>query len=257
MNKDRSHRRRRRSASPRQAPIPHGCYPLRQRDLATHRAIFTEYLRIHKDLDLSCLSDDEAKGRWKSFTNKWNSGSLAEGWYLWSEPPSSSTQNTEPACNPTNHYEDEEDEYGPAAPTHEPPPRDKTLATLRKDLKAERKVDKARFEELNPRAPPGSRERFLEKKRETAAANKSFRERNDDPTHEIADKDLMGDNGDEKEEIRKRLEKEQRQKSEREMKREEVLRAREAEREERLAKYRAKEEKTMEMLMELARKRFG
>lgn len=49
----------------------------------------------------------------------------------------------------------------------------------------------------------------------------------------------------------------ERKKNEREIRREEMLRARAAEREERLTVHRAKEEKTVEMLKALAKERFG
>ena len=56
----------------------------------------------------------------------------------------------------------------------------------------------------------------------------------------------------------KNMKKEQeRRKTEREIKREEILRARMVEREERVKHMRAKEDKTMSMLREIARERFG
>lgn len=50
---------------------------------------------------------------------------------------------------------------------------------------------------------------------------------------------------------------EERRKSEREVRREEGIRARQAEREEKLAALRGKEERTMDMLRAIARERFG
>ena len=49
----------------------------------------------------------------------------------------------------------------------------------------------------------------------------------------------------------------ERKKNEREIRKEEILRARNEEREERMREYRAKEEKTMAGLVALARARFG
>lgn len=49
----------------------------------------------------------------------------------------------------------------------------------------------------------------------------------------------------------------ERKKNERELRKEEIMRARAAEREERVAELRGKEEKTMAMLRAIARERFG
>lgn len=124
---------------------------------------------------------------------------------------------------------------------------------LRFDRKMDRKLQKERLEELNPRAEPGSKERQLEKKREKAVANRDFREAKSPGAEEVGESELIGgEDG-----IKAHLQAAQRKKSERELRKEEVLRAREAEREERLAIHRAKEDKTMEMLKALARQRYG
>lgn len=124
---------------------------------------------------------------------------------------------------------------------------------LRFDRKMDRKLQKERLEELNPRAEPGSRERQLEKKREKAVANRTFREQKSPGAEEVGENDLIGgEDG-----IKAHIQATQRKKSERELRKEEILRAREAEREERLAHHRAKEDKTMEMLKNLARQRYG
>ena len=57
--------------------------------------------------------------------------------------------------------------------------------------------------------------------------------------------------------IKARKKEAERRRNEREIQREEILRARKAVREERMAKVRAKEEKTVDMLRELAKQRFG
>ena len=124
---------------------------------------------------------------------------------------------------------------------------------LRFDRKMDRKLQKERLEELNPRAEPGSRERQLEKKREKAGANRAFREEKSPGAEEVGESQLIGgEDG-----IKAHIQATQRKKSERELRKEEILRAREAEREERLAHHRAKEDKTMEMLRSLARQRYG
>lgn len=43
--------------------------------------MFAYYLDVQKNLDFYELDSQQAKGRWKSFVNKWNRGELAEGWY--------------------------------------------------------------------------------------------------------------------------------------------------------------------------------
>lgn len=57
--------------------------------------------------------------------------------------------------------------------------------------------------------------------------------------------------------LKREKEKDQRKKNEREIRREEILRARAAEREERIQKYREKEEETIGWLQTLAKQRFG
>lgn len=57
--------------------------------------------------------------------------------------------------------------------------------------------------------------------------------------------------------VKRVIKEQERKKNERELRKEEVLRARAAEREERMAVHREKEQKTVEMLKDLARARFG
>ncbi|GME41092.1 hypothetical protein GTA08_BOTSDO06090 [Neofusicoccum parvum] len=131
------------------------------------------------------------------------------------------------------------------------------LAHMRALRKADRALQKERLEEMAPRADPGSRERQLEKRRETTDAMRAFRDaKAPGEMEEIGERDLMG-GGDGVDEFRARKREEERKKSERDIRKEEVLRARAAEREEKFAEHRAKEEKTMEMLRALARQRFG
>ncbi|KAH0287402.1 hypothetical protein M436DRAFT_85785 [Aureobasidium namibiae CBS 147.97] len=177
------------------------------------------------------------------------------------------------AGQPFADHDDSEDEYAPSLPTNlsrvgptvpsiqdlqyrnELAEEDETARRqdLRFDRKMDRKLQKERLEELNPRAEPGSRERQLEKKREKAGANRAFREEKSPGAEEVGESQLIGgEDG-----IKAHLQATQRKKSERELRKEEILRAREAEREERLAHHRAKEDKTMEMLKSLARQRYG
>lgn len=125
----------------------------------------------------------------------------------------------------------------------------------RYDRKTERKAQKDRMEELVPRADPGSRERQLEKKSEVTGTLQSFRDAKESGDIEVAESDLMGDDGIDM--YKRKKKEEERKKSEREIRREEISRARDEERNERLAERREKEGKTMEFLMQIAKERFG
>ena len=126
---------------------------------------------------------------------------------------------------------------------------------IRYDRKLDRKAQKAALDELIPRAEAGTRERQLEKKKEVNEKMKSFREKSPGAA-EVPDTELMG-GGDGVGEYKKMKDDFERKKNERELRKEEILRARMAEREERLSEYRAKEESTMDMLKTLAKQRFG
>lgn len=125
---------------------------------------------------------------------------------------------------------------------------------LRYERKMDRKSQKEALDDLVPRADAGTRERQLEKKREVAAGNRAFREAKSPGAEEVGEKDLMGDDEDG---IKRQIKEMDKKKSERELRKEEVLRARQAEREERLKVHRDKEDKTMEMLKAIAREKFG
>jgi len=129
----------------------------------------------------------------------------------------------------------------------------------RKDIgferKSDRKEQKAALDELLPRAEAGTRERQLEKKKEVNEKMKSFREKSPGAA-EVPDTELMG-GGDGIDGYKKQKQDFERKKNERELRKEEILRARIAEREERLQEYRSKEEDTMSMLKALAKQRFG
>jgi hypothetical protein len=126
---------------------------------------------------------------------------------------------------------------------------------IRYERKVDRKAQKDALNELVPRAEAGTRERQLEKKKEVNEKMKSFREKSPGAA-EIPDTELMG-GGDGIGEYKKIKQEFERKKNERELRKEEILRARMAEREERLSEYRAKEDKTMESLKALAKQRFG
>ena len=133
----------------------------------------------------------------------------------------------------------------------------------RKEQRAERQSHRSQMrqiqDEVAPRAEPGTHERRMEKRAENAAANRSFAEarRGGSPTEGMPDDELMGSGENELTAIRKDREREQRKKNDREIRREEIMRARAAEREERVQQYRQKEEETIGWLKTLAKQRFG
>ncbi|KAH7400515.1 hypothetical protein DE146DRAFT_465288 [Phaeosphaeria sp. MPI-PUGE-AT-0046c] len=203
--------------------------------------------------------------------------------YQASSPKRTNTKRASPAYNAKDDADDEsDDDFGPALPTageqrrgHGPTVprlddltyrdemRDEDRARdrsnyaddIRYERKSDRKVQKDRLDELVPRADPGSRERQLEKKREVTSTLQSFRDAKESGDVEVAEADLMGDDGIDM--YRKKKKEEERKKSERELRREEIERARAAERDERLSERREKESKTMEFLKQIAKERFG
>ncbi|OJD40449.1 rna helicase hel117 [Diplodia corticola] len=138
-----------------------------------------------------------------------------------------------------------------------------TATRLRAARHADAALHRARLAELAPpRADPGTRERRLEKRADKTSTLHSFREAKEGGAMEdVGESDLMGGGGDGGEggveEYRQRRKEMERRKTDREVRREEVLRARAAEREEKFAEHRAKEERTMDMLRGLAKARFG
>jgi len=121
--------------------------------------------------------------------------------------------------------------------------------------KVDRKQQKEALDELVPRAEAGTRERQLEKKKEVNEKMKSFREKSPGAA-DVPDSELMG-GGDDMDSFKKQKEVMERKKNERELRKEEFLRARQAERDERMQEYRAKEDNTMAMLKALAKQNFG
>lgn len=177
---------------------------------------------------------------------------------------------------------DEDDDYGPVLPGLMHPPeapgtrhgpgvpslqdlevqremneedRLDRVTQLRLERKADRLQQKTHLDELVPRAAAGTRERQLEKKKEVNEKMKGFRERSPGAA-EVNDGELMG-GGDSFDEVKRMKASAERKKTEKEIRREEIARAKNAEREERLKEYREKEDKAMVMLKELAKQRFG
>lgn len=128
----------------------------------------------------------------------------------------------------------------------------------RSELSSHKAEHKHIEDEIAPRAEPGTRERQLEKRREAAAANKSFAEAQRGGSPEAApEEQLMGSGDNDLTALKREKEKEQRKKNERELRREEILRARAAEREERVQQYKQKEDETIGWLQALAKQRYG
>ena len=130
---------------------------------------------------------------------------------------------------------------------------------LRELRRLDRKQQKAQVEDIAPRAEAGTKERMLEKKREKADANRAFATGKTEAggVEDVADTDLLGGEDEGIEGYKKQKREMERKKNERELKREEILRARQAEREQRLQRYKEKEERTMSGLLALAKARFG
>lgn len=128
---------------------------------------------------------------------------------------------------------------------------------MRYARKLDRTQQKEALDELLPRADAGTRERQLEKKREKTETMRAFaRAKSPGAVEEVGEGELMGDEGG-IEGYKKARKEVERKKNEREMRKEEMLRARAAEREERVREYQVKEERTMAMLRALAEQRFG
>lgn len=275
---------------------------LSKHDFDIYKPMFGLYLEIQKQLILEELSDDEVRGRWKSFVGKWNRGELAEGWYdpvtlRKARASAASTAHTAPRHEPLGEgrrddgcESSDDDAVGPALPGDYraakegrrsgpaiPSLQDLELQReqadedslehrqlLRHDRLVDRKEQKERLDELAPRAEAGSKDRMLEKKREKADSHRAFAAAKTDAVggvDDVPEADLFGadeDGGGGGIEAFKRQKRElDRKKNERELRREEILRARQAEREQRVQEYKAKEEKTMSGLVALARARFG
>jgi hypothetical protein len=275
--------------------LPYQQRQLDKRDLDAYENILAHYLDIQKGLDYEDLTKEEIKGRWKSFMGKWNRGELAEGWYdpqtkrkadegYKQAPVPDTTLPTRREPLPSasaiaaTQDDDSDDGYGPPLPAQPPGvrrigpvvPRSHDLqhrdelseeaaalhrADQRHERKQERALQKERVEELAPRADPGSRERKLEKKADKTGDLHAARDAKEGGEAEVGDGELLGDDAGDG--FKKEVQRRQRVKSERELRKEETLRARMAEREERMRGVREKEAKTMDMLKSIAKERFG
>ncbi|KAM0795401.1 hypothetical protein BDR22DRAFT_894252 [Usnea florida] len=130
---------------------------------------------------------------------------------------------------------------------------------LRELQHVDHKQQKERLDELVPRAEAGSKDRMLEKKREKADSNRAFASSKTEAggVEEVPESDLLGADDWGPDEVKKQQREMDRKKNEREVRREEALRARREELEQRRRDYRAKEEKTMKGLVALAKAKFG
>ncbi|TEA20294.1 Uncharacterized protein C8034_v000189 [Colletotrichum sidae] len=135
--------------------------------------------------------------------------------------------------------------------------RESRIEELRRQRKEDRKTQRERLDDVAPRAEAGTRERMLEKRALVNDKMKEFRDKGGgDATAEVGEQELMG-GGDSLAEFKAMKAREERKKTEREIRREEIARARADEREERLRQYREREERVMKGLREMARQRFG
>ena len=210
----------------------------------------------------------------------------------WNDQPAAKTNSIDQPIARSNLESDDEDEYGPSLPEsfrlggtgssisrtgpgptipsasdvlaqREQAAEDATLTRqhAQQDLRHERRLDRktqlSRLEELAPRATPGTKEAQLEKKRDAATANSSFAaSAHETGDVDLRDADVMGDE-DSLSDLKRMKQAQERKRSEREIRREEMMRARREEREEKLKGLREKEGRTVDMLKELARERFG
>ena len=130
---------------------------------------------------------------------------------------------------------------------------------MRYSCRIDHREQKEHLEDLIPRAEAGSKDRLLENKRAKADNNRVFASSKTEAggEDEMPDADLLGEGDGAIDGLKKQRKEMERKKNEREIRRDEILRAKYEEREERLREYRAKEEKTMAGLFALARSRFG
>lgn len=128
---------------------------------------------------------------------------------------------------------------------------------VRLEKHTERRLRQEQLDEIAPRAEGGTRERQLEKKREKAWSNREFAAlAHENADVEIQDSDMMG-GGHGLDELKQMKQAGERKRTEREIRREEQLAARRADREKRVQAMRMREEETMGALKELANARFG
>lgn len=106
---------------PPPAELPFDARPLSYKhDFEVFTPLFAYYLDIQKGHDFYALDSHEAKGRWKSFVNKWNSGKLAEGWY---EPETFQRVTKENPARMNFAHDEEEEDNTAVADEYEDPRR--------------------------------------------------------------------------------------------------------------------------------------
>ncbi|KAL8914886.1 MAG: hypothetical protein Q9171_000513 [Xanthocarpia ochracea] len=275
--------------------LPFQAQPLRKGDLEQYKPMFGLYLDIQKQLVLDELDEKELKGRWKRNRGELAEGwydpeTLRKAQVSAADHPVIPSRSSIPTKTLEDDVtEDEEDEgYGPALPSksekhierarnlRQPGPSIPNIQDLRfqRELNAEssfhdhealrdaRKIDrhlqKERLEEIAPCAAAGTKDRQLERRADLRLANSTFAaSKTDSSLAEVPETDLMGDEEGGLAGYKRRKGEEERKRNEREIRRDEILRARKVEREERIQAYKEKEERTMEGLVALAKARFG
>ncbi|PYH98297.1 hypothetical protein BO71DRAFT_416403 [Aspergillus ellipticus CBS 707.79] len=136
--------------------------------------------------------------------------------------------------------------------------RHDSRALYRSELNAHKSEMRHMQDEVAPRAEPGTHERRMEKRQEASAANRAFADAKRGGSPEAApEEELMGAGENDLDALKNARAREQRKKNEREIRKEEIMRARAVEREERLRRYREKEDETIGWLKTLAKQRFG
>jgi hypothetical protein len=126
----------------------------------------------------------------------------------------------------------------------------------RQERKAERSAAKSRMEELVPKSDGGTHERRVENARERATVQKSLGEARESGMDEVDEGELLGGE-DGIAGFKKRKVEEERKKSDRAIRREEIARARAEEWKVKMQERKEKEDKTVDMLKELAKARYG
>ncbi|KAI9725294.1 MAG: hypothetical protein M1828_003309 [Chrysothrix sp. TS-e1954] len=270
--------------------LPSSASRLSKHHLPTYTPLFARYLDIQKQRYIEDMDETEVKGRWKRFVEHWNRGQLASGWY---DPDTKRRADEEEAAaaaaaeveagaeGKMEDAEGEEEEEGTFGPTPAPRPTsgrrgarpptlndlalrdEETSASLLKSRKAAHRasaaLEKSRLADLLPpsSSEPGSKAHQLEKKRLAASTAATFRASKPQAgeLQDVGDAELGFQ--DEGVGVKGMKMQEERRRSEREIKREEIRLARKAEWEERMAVVREREERSMEGLKRLARERFG
>ncbi|MCJ1307480.1 hypothetical protein MMC25_001126 [Agyrium rufum] len=132
--------------------------------------------------------------------------------------------------------------------------------SFRHERKAHKAQQKAVADELAPRADPGTKARALEKRAEKRTANAAFASAKTDAGAEVPEMgegELFGGEDDGIDALKRRKKEAEVARTDREIRREEIMRLRKDEREEKMKAYKRKEEETMKGLVEMAKSRFG